>query len=46
MILLRTPEDMEKSLTQIAKRRGQTRHGLILWILFDWLRANDQDRPA
>lgn len=34
---VRAPENLQKKLSEIAKKQGLTRNALILHILWDWM---------
>lgn len=43
IMTVRPPEDTHARLKKQAKKRGLTLNGLILNILWEWLKANDKE---
>lgn len=39
---IRIPNDLQKKLADLAKEQGFTRNGLVLKILWDWLKEQEK----
>ena len=44
IMTVRAPDDLQNKLKYFAGRHGLTRNGLILQILWDWVKKNEADQ--
>ena len=46
IMTVRAPDDLFKDLERLAKTKGFTRNGLILQILWEWVKKNEQNKAG
>lgn len=42
IMTVRAPEDLQKNLSEVAKKQGLTRNALILHILWGWIKKKEE----